>query len=434
MPEVDIVIEHAAELLTLDNQTTVPRSCNDMSELSIIEDGAVAIKDGKFVAVGKTGDIKLDYKGVENIDASGKVVMPGFVDPHTHPVFVGSREFEYEQRIKGTSYMDIAKAGGGIMASVREVREADKDMLLSHLLTRLDGFLTCGTTTIEAKSGYGLSPNAEVMMLEVIKEADTMHSVDLVPTFLGAHVIPAEFEQNREFYINQLMNLMIPQVAEKNLAEFCDVWCEEGIFTMDESRRILQAAGEDGFQLKMHTDELSDFGGAELAAEMGCISADHLVEVSNRGLEAMREGDVMAVLLPGTCFNLNLDKYPPARQMIRMDIPVALATDFNPGSCCCENMQMIMSIACSQMRMTPAEAITAATINAAFAINRANRIGSIQVGKNADIIVLDAPSHQYIPYHFGVNLVEKVIKSGRLAISRSRKARADKRSTNLVRK
>jgi imidazolonepropionase len=393
-----------------------------MEELGIIDDGCVAARSGRIVAVGKTEDILkrtfLMEGGVE-IDASGKVVMPGFVDPHTHPVFVGSREDEFEMRIRGTTYQEIAQQGGGIRSTVRKVREASKEELLQSALPRLDRMMRYGTTTVEAKSGYGLSLQDEIKMLEVIRELNERHPIDLVPTFLGAHEIPDEYRDRKEDYVDLVIEEMIPVVSKRGLAEFCDIFCEEGVFDIAESRRILRAAGEAGLKVKLHADELSPCGGAELAAEMKAVSADHLVAVSDKGIEALHEKGVIAVLLPGTTFSLGLKTYAPARRMIAKGVPVALATDMNPGSCLTESMPIILTLACVMMRMTPAEAITAATINAACAIHREGSVGSLDVGKQADVVVWDMPTVRYLPYHFGVNLVETVIKDGKIAVDRN---------------
>ena len=396
-----------------------------MESLGVVEDGAVAAREGRIVAVGTTGDVasRVELReGSVEIDAAGKVVMPGFVDAHTHPVFVGSREDEFELRIKGATYLEIAQKGGGIRSTVRKVRRASKEELFRTAWPRLERMLEHGTTTVEAKSGYGLSTEDELTLLQVIRELNERHPIDLVPTFLGAHDIPDEYQDRKHEYVELVINEMIPAVAQRRLAEFCDVFCEEGVFDVDESRRILTAARQAGLKLKLHADELSPSGGAELAAEMKATSADHLVAMSEGAARALKKQGVIAVVLPGTTFSLGLRTYAPVRRMIEEGVPVALATDMNPGSCRTESMAIVTTLACVMMRMTPAEAITAATINAAWAVERGDDVGSLDVGKKADIVVWDIPRFTYLPYHFGVNLVETVIKNGRVVVNRRKDA------------
>lgn len=388
-----------------------------MEDLGSVIDGAVAAVKGQVVAVGTTAEVEATVSsGPETkiIDARGKVVMPGFVDPHTHPVFAGTREDEFELRIKGASYQEIAASGGGIRASVRSLRQASEKELREQARPRLDRMLSFGTTTAEAKSGYGLNLAAELKSLEAIADLNREHPLDLIPTFLGAHEFPDEFRKNRGEYIRQICEEMLPQVVQRRLAEFCDIFCEQGVFEVQESRQILTEAKRAGLKLKLHADELAASGGSFLAAEMGAVSADHLVFVDDAGIKAMVEAGVIPVLLPGTTFSLGLDRYAPARKMIEAGLPVALATDLNPGSCMTESMPMIITLACLQMKMTPAEAITAATINAAHAVDRGNILGSLETGKRADLVVWDMPNYQILPYHFGVNLVDTVVKSGRV--------------------
>jgi imidazolonepropionase len=383
----------------------------------MIEDGAVAIASDRIVAVGKTkdvlGEIKIS-KETKVIDAKDKVVLPGFVDCHTHPVFANTREDEFEMRIKGKTYQEIAASGGGIKSSVKVLRSKSKEELIQLALPRLDRMLSYGTTTIEAKSGYGLSLEDEIKMLEVIKELNKIHTIDLIPTFLGAHEIPEEYKNNRKEYIKLIIEKMIPEVAKRKLAVFCDVFCEKGVFDIEESREILRTAKNHGLRLKLHADQLSSLGGSKLAAELGAISADHLEFIDDEGIENMKESGVIGVLLPGACFGLGIKEYPPARKMIEKGLPVALATDFNPGSSMTESMPMILSLACLMMRMTPAEAIVASTINSAYAVDKGNEIGIIEVGKKADLVIWDVQNHKEIPYHYGVNLVDQVIKDGRI--------------------
>ena len=402
MRSVDILIKNANEIVTL-NGPNRPRKMKEMNELSIIENGSVAIDDGTIVDVGKD----LTYKADKIINAKGKTVLPGFVDPHTHVVFAGSREFELDMKLKGLSYMDILKSGGGIFYTVEKTRNATKDQLIEQAIKRLDKMLSYGTTTCEAKSGYGLDTKTELKILEVNKKLNELHPIDIVSTFLGAHAIPKE--KSGDQYTTEIIEEMLPKISD--LSKFCDVFCEEGVFTVDQSKKILEAGKTHGLIPKIHADEIVDTGGASLAADIGAISADHLLMSSNDGLRKMAKKGVIGVLLPGTPFSLMQESYAPARKMIDMGVAVALATDLNPN-CWVENMQFMIQLACLKMKMTPSEAITAATFNAACAINLSDKIGSVEVGKQADILIFDCPNHKHIPYHFGVNLVEKVIKNG----------------------
>lgn len=417
MKKATLLIKNVKQLLTLSSNKKGPRTSREMEDVGIIENGAVAVSDKKIIAVGKTEDVlakvKIDKK-TKVINAEDKVVLPGFVDCHTHPVFGATREEEFELRIKGKSYEEIAQAGGGIRSSVRSVRQLSKDELIRLALPRLNRFLYYGTTTIEAKSGYGLSLKDEIKSLEVIKKLNQIHPMDLVPTFLGAHEIPDEYRERREEYIDLLINQMIPEVAKRKLALFCDVFCEKGVFSLDESRKILETAKEYGLKPKLHADQLTPFGGAELAAEVNAVSADHLEFISDSGIENMKQSGTIAVLLPGAVFGLGKDNYPPARKLIDMGLPVALATDFNPGSSFTESMPVILSLACLRMKLTSAEAITAAAINSAYAIDKGDSIGSLEPGKKADIVIWDVKNYKEIPYHYGVNLVDTVIKNGEI--------------------
>jgi imidazolonepropionase len=417
MKSINLIIQNTRQLLTLRSDQKGPRTGEHLENLGIIEDGAVAVSGDKIVAVGKTKDIlnnvKIDKK-TKVIDAKDKVVLPGFVDCHTHPVFANTREDEFEMRIRGKTYQEIAQSGGGIKSSVKALRSKSKEELIQLAIPRLDRMLSYGTTTIEAKSGYGLSLEDEIKMLEVIKELNKIHPIDLIPTFLGAHEIPEEYKNNRKEYIKLITEKMIPEVAKRRLALFCDVFCEKGVFDIKESREILKAAKKHGFKLKLHADQLSALGGAKLAAELGAVSADHLEFIDNDGIEMMKEAGVIGVLLPGACFGLGIKEYPPARKMIEKGLPVALATDFNPGSSMTESVPMILSLACLMMRMTPAEAIVASTINSAYAVDKENELGIIEVGKKADLVIWNVQSYKEIPYHYGVNLVEQVIKDGKI--------------------
>jgi imidazolonepropionase len=402
MEKVDILIKNANELLTLKGSNS-PRKKKEMSDIGIIKGGSVAVKDGVVVDVGKN----LSYKAEAVIDAKGKTVMPGFVDPHTHLVFLGSREFELDWKLKGLSYIDIKKKGGGIFYTVEKTRKASAAKLFDEARSRLDRMLLYGTTTCEAKSGYGLNTETELKMLKVQKKLNDTHAVDIVSTFLGAHAIPKEYSASD--YVKILIDEMLPKVSK--YAEFCDVFCEKGFFTYVQSKKILQEAKKYGLIPKIHADEIVDTCGASLASELGAISAEHLLMTSDKGIKDMAKNGVIGVLLPGTPFCLMMKDYAPARKMIDSGVAIALATDLNPN-CYVENMQFIIQLACFNMKMTPAEAITASTFNAACAIGRQDSVGSIEKGKQADIIILDVPNHLFIPYHFGVNHVEKVIKKG----------------------
>jgi imidazolonepropionase len=404
MESVDLLITNASELLTLKGPKK-PRTRDQMKRLSLIKNGSVAVKNGLIVDVGRN----LRYKAETTIDASGKLVMPGFVDPHTHVVFAGSREFELDLKLAGVPYMEILKRGGGIFYTVNETRKASSTQLLQQSKKRLDTMLSYGTTSCEAKTGYGLDFETEIRMLKVQKKLQESHPMDLVSTFLGAHAIPKD--QHPAEYIRTVITEMLPKT--KGLARFCDVFCEKGVFTVPQSRKILDAGKQYGLVPKIHADEIVDTGGAALAVEVGAISADHLLMSSETGLRAMAQNGVIGVLLPGTPFCLMMRRYAPARQIIGYGVPVALATDLNPN-CWTESMQLMIQLACLKMQMTAAEAVTAATFNAACAIGVQDLVGSLEVGKQADCIILDCPNHQFLPYHFGVNLVKTVVKKGRV--------------------
>ncbi len=408
---MNILITNARQLITLKGPTNA-RTGKEADELSIIKNGAVAIKGEKILAVGTTEEIKANYKSDKIIDASGKVVMPGFVDPHTHPVFVHTREDEFEMRIKGKSYVEISQSGGGIRSSIKAVREASEDELYDLAEKRIKKMVSNGTTTLEAKSGYGLSTESEIKMLKVIKKLNENLPIDIVSTFMGAHEFPIEYKDNRNEYIRVLKEEMMPEVKKQNLAEYCDIFTEDHVYNIEQSRDILNHAKKLGFKLRMHADEIKPIGGAELAAEVGAISADHLGAASDAGIQALSKAGVITTLLPGTIFSLGMKSYARARDMIDAGVPVALATDYNPGSCNCDSMQCIITLACLQMKMTVAEAITASTINAAYSLEMGDRIGSLEAGKQADILIMDMPSYKFLPYHFGSNNVETVIKNG----------------------
>jgi imidazolonepropionase len=406
---------NADELVTLNGGSQRPRVGKEMRELGIIHDGGIAIKDGRIMAVGKSADVRNNVKAENVISANGKTVLPGFVDPHTHLVFAGSREDEFQMRIEGAYYLEILSTGGGILKTVRDTRKASGDKLVEVGLKRLDEMLEYGTTTVEGKSGYGLETRSELKILEVMKRLNQLHTVDIVPTFLGAHAIPPEFKGIAQDYVSLVVEDMLPKACEKGLVEFCDVFCEKGVFSLEQTRRILLAGKGCGLKSKVHADEMTAFGGAELAADVGAVSADHLIFASDDGIKGMANKGVIAVLLPAAAFSLLNGKFADARRMIDSGVPVALGSDFNP-SCWIGNMQLVIGFACHFMRLTPAEAITAATINAAHAVGKASEVGSLEVGKKADVLLLDVPSHRNLGYRFGVNLVDKVIKNGRVVV------------------
>ena len=408
----DFLIVHASELVTLKGPRRA-RQKAEMSDIAFIRDGALAVSGGVIVDVGRTESILREHSatGLEQIEAEGKVVMPGFVDCHTHLVYVGSREFELELKAKGRSYLEIMREGGGIYRTVRDTRAAPWQDLFHQSARRLESMIAHGSTTVEAKSGYGLDKAVEVRMLETIRKLAEDYPVTLVPTYLGAHAVPPEYEGRPEEYIDFMIGEVMPEVSRRKLAQFCDVFCEKGVFTSEQSRRILLAAKGLGMKLKIHADELSSTGGAELAAEVGAVSAEHLAKPSDDGIMAMARKDVIGALLPATPYSSMSKDYADGRRLIDLGVPVALGTDLNPN-CWNESMQFTISLACHMMRMTPAEAITAATINAAAALGLEKRIGSLERGKRADVIVLDVPSHQHVPYRFGTNLCSLAIKGG----------------------
>jgi imidazolonepropionase len=426
MIQADLIIEGAAELLTLRGHSSRPQRGDEMRELGIIRQGALAARRGKIVWVGPTAELLTSVRPAafaKRIDAYGKTVMPGLVDPHTHLVFAGSRENEFAMRIQGKSYQEIAAAGGGINATVAATRKASKAALKAEARKSLDRMLALGTTTVEAKSGYGLELETELKMLEVVRELNEEGPMTVIPTFMGAHEIPPEFRQNPEAYVDLVITRMIPEVVARRLARFCDVFCETGVFSVEQTERICRAAAGFGLEPRVHADELTDLGGAAMAARLRARTADHLLCAGDDGIRQMAAAGVIAVLLPGTAYFLHMQRYARAREMIAAGVPVALATDYNPGSCMTESLPLILNLACTQMRMLPAEAITAATINAAWAIGEEDCAGSLEVGKQADILILDAPTHEHLCYHFGVNLVETVVKNGKVVVEDDQRLR-----------
>lgn len=412
--DADLLIVNAGELLTLVSRGG-PRRGADMDDLGLIPGGAVAVRDGVIVSVGPTDELRRTIRAARTLDAEGRVVMPGFVDPHTHCVFAGHRADEFEMRLKGASYMEIMAAGGGIMNTVRATRAASADDLVRESLPRLRRMLEHGTTTAEAKTGYGLTTADEIKMLHAIAALNREQPVELVPTFLGAHAIPAEYKGNAEAFVALVVDEMLSAVAalpDGVRPRFCDVFCEDGAFSLEQSRRILERAKALGLGLKIHVDEFKALGGTALAVQLGAASADHLVATPEDEVRMLAQSDVIAVSLPGTPFGLAHHEYTPARALIDQGGALALATDLNPGTCPCESMQFIIALACRYMRLTPAEAIVAATVNAAHAIGMGDRVGSLEAGKQADILILDVPTYRMLAYRFGTNMVATVLKRG----------------------
>lgn len=413
---VDRLFVHCRELVTLtDGDPTGPRRGDAMRKLGVIEDGAVAVKDGRIVQVGTTDEITRRYRAPEELDFDGFVVMPGFVDCHTHPVFAKTREKEFHMRCAGADYMEIAKAGGGILSSMHAVREASLEHLVEMTERHLWRFLEHGTTTIEAKGGYGLSLEAEQKSMEALSQAHAVVPIEMKRTFLGAHEFPPEYRDNRDEYVRIVCDEMIPALA--TMADYCDVFAEPGVFTREQSERVLKAALAAGLRLRVHADEINPMGGAEMAVALGADSADHLGQISDEGIRAMAASDTVGVLLPGTIFFLAKPGYAPARKMIEAGCAVALATDFNPGSSHTQSMTLIHTIACTQMKMSPEECITATTINPAFSLQLDHEVGTLHPGKRADLCVLDIPSWQSLGYTFGGNPVAMTVKDGRPVVA-----------------
>jgi imidazolonepropionase len=358
------------------------------------------VRDGKVEEIGPSDEIEKNLSDTEIVDARGRVVMPGFVDPHTHLVFAGNRLDDFERRARGETYEQIAKAGGGIWSTVKKTRAATEPDLLAQAKKHANWFLRCGTTTVEAKSGYGLTVEDELKILRVIRQLKQAVPLQIVPTFLGAHAVPREFSPDE--YLSILITEMLPRVTAEELAEFCDVFCERGYFDIDQSRKVLVAAKKVGLNLRGHVDQLTNSGGAKLMAEMGATTADHLEQTDEQGIAALKKANVQPVLMPGSVYALGSNRYPRAREMIEAGLAIALATDFNPGSSPTPSMPMVLSLACTQMKMSPAEAITASTLNAAYSINRGNKIGSLEPGKLANFVLFDCEDYRELAYWFGM--------------------------------
>ncbi|MFW9832396.1 MAG: imidazolonepropionase [Candidatus Thorarchaeota archaeon] len=411
----DLLLTDIGQIATLAGHSENPKIGSQMNDVSIIENGAIAIKDGKIMAVGPTKEVLsqvTEEPKLPAIEFPGMLATPGFIDSHTHLAFGGSRENDFAMKLAGKSYLEILEAGGGILNTLRSTRKATPDELVSNAFSYGEGMLSMGTTTIEAKSGYGLDTENELKLLRAVETLKEKLPINLVSTFLGAHAIPPEYEGRTDDYVDLIIDEMIPIVSENGLAEFCDVFCEEGVFDIDQSRRILLAAREKGMKLKVHADEIVQLGGASLAAEVGAVSADHLLMASDVGLEEMVKAGTIATLLPATAFSLDTE-YADARKMIEMGLPVALATDFNPN-CANESLFFTIALSCYKMKMKPREALSAVTINAAHALERGETHGSIEAGKVADILILDCPNPEYLTWRFGANLVHTVISNGQV--------------------
>jgi imidazolonepropionase len=405
-----LAVLHASQFVTLAGPTR-PRIGRELSELAIIPDGGMLIRDGRIEFVGPSAEIENKAGDTEVIDARGKVVLPGFVDAHTHLVFAGNRLDDFERRARGDTYEQIAKAGGGIWSTVEKTRAASDADLFGQAKKHADWFLRCGTTTVESKSGYGLTLEDELKILRVMRRLNQETPLEIVPTFLGAHAVPGNLRADE--YINLVIDQMLPRVTSDNLAEFCDVFCERGYFDIEQSRRILNVAKKLGLKLRVHADQLSNSGAAKLAGELQATTADHLEKTDELGIAALKSGNVQPVLLPGSVYALGSTHYPRAREMIEAGLAVVIATDFNPGSSPTASMPMILSLACTQMKMSPAEAISASTINPAYSLGRGDRIGSLESGKVANFSIFDCDDYRELAYWFGFPQTHSVYVKGR---------------------
>ena len=414
--KVDLLVTGIGELVTATGIS--PAGGAELGRVSRMSDAALAIDGDKLVAVGPEAEVLASFEGAQTIDAAGKVVIPGLVDAHTHPVFAGTRENEFELRLSGKSYVEIAAAGGGIASSVRGVRETSKEVLTARLLVRLDRFLSLGTTTVEAKTGYGLSLEEELKCLEVIRDAAVEHPVELVPTFLGAHDYPPEFKDRKTEYVDLLLEEMLPAVAESGLAEYADVFTESHVFGIDDSRRIMARASELGLRLRLHVDQLTPLGGAELAAELGADSADHLECISEEGIAALGEAGVVPVLCPLVPLFIGQEEEAPGRRIIDAGLAPAIATDFNPGSCYVQSLPEALSWAALRYGMSAAECLVSATLNAACSLRRGETIGTLEVGKQADLVITDLPNLEHLTYELGRSPVRVVVKRGEVVYER----------------
>jgi len=417
MKQADLIIAGCRQLLTCGG--AIPKRKAELRDVGVIENAWIASHQGRIVYIGPEegakAEVKLSREGTR-IDGGGLVGLPGFIDSHTHLPFAGSREEEFALRIKGYTYQQLAEAGMGIRTTVRATRQISKNALKALCLKRLDQMLLHGTTTAEAKSGYGLNLEDELKQLEVIREAGQSHPVDLVPTFMGAHEVPEEYRSRKEDYIDLLIHKIIPEVRKKDLARFFDVFCEKGVFSVEETERLVQAAQAAGFRLKIHADEFAALGGAELAAKFGAASADHLIAITEAGIQALARSTTVATLLPGVSFFLMQEKKAPARRLIDEGAVVALASDFNPGSSMMESMLFVLQLGVFTLKMTIEEALNAVTANPAYALGLQDEVGSLEVGKKMDLVLCEIPSYLFLAYHLGINPIKHVIKNGRLVV------------------
>ena len=418
--KVDLLISNIGQLVTC--ASSLPKRGRAMLDVGLIENGAIAVSDGKILAVGKSSDLEGMYEVTDVVDAAGKVVCPGFVDPHTHIIYAGDRLNEFELKIQGADYLEILANGGGIISTVKHTREASVAELVEQSTKRLDKMLACGTTTAEIKTGYGLNAETELKMLAVIAELDTTHVIDIVPTFLGAHAIPPESKDNPERYVNLICDTMLSSAWKWFVGSafyrrgpfFCDVFCEKGAFTLAQSKKILETAKSLGFKLKAHVDEFTNFGGSRLAIEMGAVSIDHLDAISDEEIKLLAASNTVGIVTPTVNFNFGSSHFADARKLIDAGCAVALSTDYNPGSAPCPSQPMAMAIACRYQKLLPAEAVNAVTINAAFAVGMGAKAGSIEVGKQADILIFDTADHREIAYEFGGIRPSSIFMKGKL--------------------
>lgn len=419
MIEIDLLLHSAGQLCTIDGGDG-PQRGTRLGALGLIENGAIAVTAGRILEVGPSNELRQRYRPSLAIDAQGRCVIPGFVDPHTHIPWYGDRAAEFEQRLSGASYMEIMASGGGIMSTVRQTRGAPLEALVADNLPRLARMLAYGTTSAEAKTGYGLQKEAELKQLEAIHLLNERQPVELTATFLAAHAVPAEYRDRTEDYVDLVVQELLPAAADwmrrNGIELYCDVFCEEGVFNLDQTRRILTTARTLGFGLKVHADEFVGLGGTALAVELGAVSADHLVHTPPADVDALGQGETVAVGLPGTPFGLAEQAYTPAKEILAANGILALATDCNPGTCWCESMQLVIALACRYMGLTQAQALVASTLNAAYAIGRGEEIGSLEPGKQADLLILDTKDYRQLGYRFGTNLVRTVIKAGTVVV------------------
>ncbi len=417
MKSADLAVVNCKQLLTCRGQ--IPKRGVALQDVGLLDKACIAANKGKIVFLGEEKKFKEEVRLEEDgtsIDGTGLVALPGFVDSHTHLPFAGTREEEFVLRLKGYSYQELAEQGLGIQTTVKATRQASKKDLLSLSLNRLDSMLLLGTTTAEAKSGYGLNLKDEIKQLETLEELNRVHPIDIVPTFMGAHEIPEEYKSRKKDYIELIINKILPKVKEKNLAEFFDVFCEEGVFSLEETRKLVRAAKEAGFKIKIHADEFSPLGGAKLAAEEKAVSADHLLNITEEGIQELAKSQTAATLLPAVSVFLMYEKKAPVRKLIEEGAIVALATDFNPGSSMTESMLFVLQLAVFSLRMSIEEAINAATANAAYALAKHDEVGSLEVGKKMDVVLWGVPNYPTLVYHLGINPLKHVIKNGKIVV------------------